>query len=534
MIINPKTGKELRLTERIITFGLSEAETDWVEKHKPKKACEVIHADFITDLYAYDIDLNFSGEYQARAHQYLVEMFGEDKVLHAGAVATISERVAGNMVRKYLSANGRVATAAERDRLVQSCTGVRRTTGHHPGGFVVIPDGMDAEDFCPVQHPANDPYSDVISTHFAYRGLEDNLLKLGLLGHDDLTMIHMLERLTGVNAREIPLDDPDTLSLFTTSERLGFTDDEVLGSTGAAAIPEFGTRFVREVLVDTQPRSFDALLRILGFCHGTNAWIDNADGLISSGTAGLSETVSLRDDIMRYLNKKGLDPKMSFQIMEAVRKGRVRKNGFEDGWVEAMRDHGVPRWYIDSLAKIGYLFPRAHAASYVMMAFRIAWFKVHHPLAFYAAYFTVRGRAFDAAECCFSDAKEGAEKTKRRIREIGEKIERDEADAKELDILPVLEVCYEFHLRGYHFESVDIFHSDATEFLITGNGLLPPLTSVHGISEAAARDTVEKRAGKKFSSVEEFAAVCGKLTETNIERLRALGAFKGMDGTRQA
>ena len=477
-----------------------------------------------------DIDLNFSGEYQSRAHRHAIEMFGETQVFRAGTIGTLAEKTAYGMVRKYLEENGRAVSAAEIDRLTEGCVGVRRTTGQHPGGLVVVPDDLDVEDFCPVQHPADDPDSDIITTHFEYHCMEDNLLKLDMLGHDDPTMIRMLENLTGVNARAIPLDDRDTLSLFTSSKALGFEDDEVLGPTGAVAIPEFNTRFTRQMLVDTKPTDFNTLLRLSGFSHGTDVWLGNAKDLITSGTASVLETVGCRDDIMLYLIKMGLDPKMSFKIMESVRKGKVKKNGFEDGWVEAMHDHNVPDWYIESLSKIGYLFPKAHAVAYVMMAFRIAWFKVHEPLAFYATFFTVRAKAFDAAECCFPDAAEGAEKTKRRIREIEN---NKDATAVEQDLMTTLEVCYEFYLRGFHFDNIDIYRSDATKFLITENGLLPPFTSVRGLGDAAAQDTVEKRAGKNFVSVEEFAMTCNKLSKTHIEQLRSLGAFAGMSETSQ-
>ena len=477
-----------------------------------------------------DIDLNFSGEYQARAHRHAIEMFGETQVFRAGTIGTLAEKTAYGMVMKYLEENGRAVSAAEVDRLTEGCVGVRRTTGQHPGGLVVVPDDMEVEDFCPVQHPADDPDSDIITTHFEYHCMEDNLLKLDMLGHDDPTMIRMLENLTGVNARQIPLDDPDTLSLFTTSEKLGFTDDEVLGPTGAVAIPEFNTRFTRQMLIDTQPKDFNTLLRLSGFSHGTDVWLGNAKDLILNGTASVLETVGCRDDIMLYLISMGLEPKMSFKIMESVRKGKVKKNGFEDGWVDAMHAHNVPEWYIESLSKIGYLFPKAHAVAYVMMAFRIAWFKVHRPLAFYATFFTVRAKAFDAQECCFPNAEEGAERTKRRIREIEN---NKDATAVEQDLMTTLEVCYEFYLRGFHFDNIDIFRSDATKFLITENGLLPPLTSVRGLGEAAAQDTVEKREGKEFISIEEFAMTCNKLSKTHIEQLRSLGAFAGMSETSQ-
>ena len=474
-----------------------------------------------------DIDLNFSGEYQARAHAHAVEMFGKTQVFRAGTIGTLAEKTAYGFVKKYLEENGIAAGNAEIDRLTAGCVGVRRTTGQHPGGLVVVPDDMDIEDFCPVQHPADDPDSDTITTHFEYHCMEDNLLKLDMLGHDDPTMIRMLENLTGVNARAIPLDDPDTMSIFISSKVLGYENDEVLGPTGAVAIPEFNTRFTRQMLVDTQPKDFNTLLRLSGFSHGTDVWLGNAKDLIVSGTASVLETVGCRDDIMLYLISMGLDPKMSFKIMEAVRKGKVKggKAGDWPMWVEEMRKHDVPEWYIESLAKIGYLFPKAHAVAYVMMAFRIAWFKVHEPLAFYATFFSIRAKAFDAAECC-----KDADALRRRIREIEN---NKDATAVEQDLMTTLEVCYEFCLRGFHFEPIDIYRSDATKFVVTENGLLPPFTSVRGLGETAALDTVEKRKGKDFTSVEEFSFCCNKLSQTHIDQLRALGAFAGLPETSQ-
>ena len=472
-----------------------------------------------------DIDLNFSGEYQARAHRHAIEMFGETQVFRAGTIGTLAEKTAFGFVKKYLEENGIQSGAAEIDRLTAGCVGVRRTTGQHPGGLVVVPDDLEIEDFCPVQHPADAEDSDTITTHFEYHCMEDNLLKLDMLGHDDPTMIRMLEDLTGVNARTIPLDDPDTMSIFTSSKVLGFENDDLLGPTGAVAIPEFNTRFTRQMLIDTQPKDFNTLVRLSGFSHGTDVWLGNARELIVSGTASVLETVGCRDDIMLYLISMGLDPKMSFKIMEAVRKGKVKKGGFQDGWVEAMQEHDVPEWYIESLAKIGYLFPKAHAVAYVMMAFRIAWFKVHEPLAFYATFFTVRAKAFDAEYCCA-----GLDAVKRKIREIEN---NKDASAVEQDLMTTLEVCYEFYRRGFHFDTIDIYRSDATKFTVTEGGLLPPFISVHGIGEAAALDTVEKRRGKEFISVEEFSMCCNKLSKTHIEQLRALGAFAGMADTSQ-
>ena len=283
--------------------------------------------------------------------------------------------------------------------------------------------------------------------------------------------------------------------------------------------------FTRQMLIDTQPKDFNTLVRLSGFSHGTDVWLGNARELIVSGTASVLETVGCRDDIMLYLISMGLDPKMSFKIMEAVRKGKVKKGGFQDGWVEAMQEHDVPEWYIESLAKIGYLFPKAHAVAYVMMAFRIAWFKVHEPLAFYATFFTVRAKAFDAEYCCA-----GLDAVKRKIREIEN---NKDASAVEQDLMTTLEVCYEFYRRGFHFDTIDIYRSDATKFTVTEGGLLPPFISVHGLGEAAALDTVEKRRGKEFISVEEFSMCCNKLSKTHIEQLRALGAFAGMADTSQ-
>ncbi len=445
-----------------------------------------------------DIDLNFSGEYQARAHRHAIEMFGESQVFRAGTIGTLAEKTAYGLVKKYLEENNMVVGRAEENRLTLGCVGVRRTTGQHPGGLVVVPDD---------------------------KSMEDNLLKLDMLGHDDPTMVRMMQDLTGVDPHDIPLDDPDTMSIFTSSRVLGYENDEILGPTGAVAIPEFNTRFTRQMLMDTQPKDFNTLVRLSGFSHGTDVWLGNARDLILSGTASVLETVGCRDDIMLYLISKGLDPKMSFKIMEKVRKGKVKKGGFDEGWVEAMETHDVPQWYIDSLAKIGYLFPKAHAVAYVMMAFRIAWYKVHRPLAFYATFFSVRAKAFDAEYCCA-----GKEAVKKKIREIEN---NKDATAVELNLLTTLEVCYEFYLRGFHFDTIDIYHSDATKFLITENGLLPPFISVHGLGEAAALDTVEKRAGKDFVSIEEFSMCCNKLSKTHIEQLKSLGAFAGMAETSQ-
>lgn len=471
-----------------------------------------------------DIDLNFSGEYQANAHKYTFELFGSNHVFRAGTIGTVAEKTAFGYVKKYLAARGLQVTRAEENRLSQGCTGVKRTTGQHPGGMVVIPQDKEIYDFCPVQHPADDTGTEIITTHFEYHSMESNLLKLDILGHDDPSMIRMLEDLTGENARAIPLDDPDTMSLFISSEKLGFTNDDILGPTGAVAIPEFGTGFVRGMLVDTCPDQFDTLVRLSGFSHGTDVWLGNARDLILSGTATVNQAIGCRDDIMIYLISCGMEEKRAFKIMEAVRKGK----GLPDGAAKEMEQLGVPTWYIESCQKIAYLFPKAHAVAYVMMAFRIAWFKVHRPLAFYAAYFSIRAKAFDATVMC-----RGMEVLQRKRTEILAK-EKD-ASAVEEDMLVTMEVCYEFYRRGFTFETIDIYRSHATLFQMDEekNTLLPPFVSVPGLGETAAQSIMENRKGKNFISVEEFLYACPKVSKTHAEQLRQVGALSDLPETSQ-
>ena len=416
---------------------------------------------------------------------------------------------------------------AEENRLAAGCVGVKRTTGQHPGGLVVIPAYSEIYDFCPVQHPADSTDTDIITTHFEYHSMEDNLLKLDMLGHDDPTMIRMLEDMTGIDAKKIPLDDPDTMSIFTSSKVLGFENDKILGPMGSCAIPEFGTSFVRGMLQDTMPKEFDTLVRISGFSHGTDVWLGNAKDLITSGTCTAKEAIGCRDDIMLYLISKGMDPKMAFSIMEDVRKGRVKKGGFKPGCEEKMRELGVPDWYIQSCRTIAYLFPKAHAVAYVMMAFRIAWFKVHEPLAFYSAYFYRRSQkdGFDAAMMTG-----GIETVKAKIKEISS---NDDATAKEQDLLTTLEVCYEFYLRGFAFLPIDLYESDPLKFNIKDGKLLPPFVSVSGLGETAANDIAEGRKGRQFLSIEEFQLACPKVSKTHIEQLRAAGAFGDLPETSQ-
>jgi len=471
-----------------------------------------------------DIDLNFSGEYQANAHRYTTELFGKEHVFRAGTIGTVAEKTAFGYVKKYLDKTGKTVTKAEEGRLALGCVDVKRTTGQHPGGLVVIPQDMEICDFCPAQHPADDPTSDIITTHFEYHCMEANLLKLDELGHDDPTMIKMLEDATGVNAREILLDDPETMRIFSSPEPLGLDDtDPIIGKTGSIGIPEFGTGFTRQMLADTTPDKFSTLVRLSGFSHGTDVWLGNAKDLILSGTATVNETIGCRDDIMLYLISMGMPPKRSFKIMEAVRKGR----GLPEGAEEEMKAANVPEWYIESCKKIKYLFPKAHAVAYVTMAFRIAWFKVHEPLAFYSAYFYRRSQkdGFDAAIMV-----KGIDVVAGKIREIST---NPDATAKEQDLLVTLEACYEFYKRGFEFKPIDLYESDATKFLIQDGALRPPFVAVGGLGETAAIDIVEHRKGRQFVSEEEFSAACPKVSKSHIEQLRDLGALRGLPETSQ-
>ncbi len=470
-----------------------------------------------------DIDLNFSGEYQSRAHAYCTEMFGASHVFRAGTIGTVAEKTAFGYAKKFLDERNKTVSRAEENRLAAGCVGVRRTTGQHPGGLVVIPQENEIWDFCPVQHPADDPNSDQITTHFEYHSMEENLLKLDMLGHDDPTMIRMMEDDTGVDAKTIPLDDKATMSIFTSSKVLGYENDPILGPTGAVAVPEFNTRFTREVLLDTKPEKFDFLVRISGYTHGTDVWLGNAKDLIVSGTARVDQTIGCRDDIMIYLISCGLPEKRAFKIMESVRKGR----GLPDGAEQEMKDAGVPDWYIDSCKKIKYLFPKAHAVAYVMMAFRIAWFKVNYPLAFYAAYFYRRSQkgGFDALMMT-----NGMEDVKAHIKAISG---NDKATDKEQDLLTTLEVAYEFYLRGLEFLPIDIYKSHATKFLIEDGKLRPPFVSISGLGESAAWDLMKGREGREFISVEEVAAACPKVSKTHIGMLKDAGAFGALPDSNQ-
>ncbi|MDR2420637.1 MAG: PolC-type DNA polymerase III [Oscillospiraceae bacterium] len=474
-----------------------------------------------------DIDLNFSGEYQAEAHRFTTELFGAEHVFRAGTIGTVKLKTAFGYVKKYLETIGKTVTRAEENRLAQGCVGVKRTTGQHPGGLIVIPQGMDITDFCPVQRPADDADSDIITTHFEYHCMEDNLLKLDELGHDDPTMIKMLEDLTGVSATDIPLDDPDTLKIFSSPLPLGAPEgDPVIGKTGTIGISEFGTGFVRQMLRDTLPDKVATLVRLSGYSHGTDVWLGNAKDIIMNKIADISETIGCRDDITLYLISRGMDARRAYKISESVRKGK----GLAPEEESEMTELGVPDWYINSCKKIKYLFPKAHAAAYVMMALRIAWFKVHHPLAFYSAYFYRRSQkgSFDAGTMTRGDSA-----VLGKIREIKALPDRDKKD-KDEDLLTTLEACHEFYSRGYSFLDVDIYESDAVKFEIVGNtSLCPPLIAVAGLGETVARDIAERRRGREFISIEDFSAECPKVSSAHIESLRSLGAFGALSETSQ-
>ncbi|WP_371371220.1 PolC-type DNA polymerase III [Sporomusa aerivorans] len=468
-----------------------------------------------------DIDLNFSGDYQPVAHKYTEELFGRDNVFRAGTIATIAEKTAYGFVKNYLNEKGQVARNAHINRLLGGCTGVKRTTGQHPGGIMVVPRDMDVHHFTPIQYPADDKNSSTITTHFDYHSISSRLVKLDILGHDDPTVIRMLEDLTGIDAKTIPFDDKETMSLFSSTKAVQLTPEELNSTVATFGIPEFGTKFVRQMLEDTKPKTFSELVRISGFSHGTDVWLNNAQDLIRNGTAKLSEAISARDDIMVYLIHKGVDPQVAFKIMESVRKGK----GVKPDDVEKIRAKNVPEWYIESCQKIKYMFPKAHAVAYVMMAFRIAYCKIHHPLAFYASYFTVRANDFDADLII-----KGSKVLKTEISSLEEK--GNAMTAKEKSIHTILEMAYEMYLRGFVFHRVDLYKSDAEKFQIVDNGLLPPLASLQGLGASAAQNIVAARANKYFSSIEDLRSR-SRVSKTVIDILKNHGCLDGLDDTDQ-
>lgn len=472
-----------------------------------------------------DIDLNFSGEYQATAHKYVGELFGEGYVFKAGTIGTIADKTAIGFAKKYYEQKGIDAPEEELMRISRGMVDVKRTTGQHPGGIIVCPKTMDIHDFCPIQHPADKKDSDIITTHFDFHSIHDNLLKLDILGHDDPSTIRMLEDLTGLNASELPLGDPKVMTLFSGTEALGVTPEQIGSKVGTFGVPEFGTSFVRGMLVDTKPTTFVELLIISGLSHGTDVWLNNAQDLVKTGTASLAEVIGLRDDIMVYLIQHGLEPGTAFKIMEFVRKGRAAKEGMPEEFESAMRENNVPEWYIDSCKKIKYMFPKAHAAAYVMMALRIAYFKVYYPAEFYIAYFTVRADLFDAALMT-----KGVEKVKSEMHRLI--LKGNTMSATEKSIYTILEICLEMYERGIKFLPVDLYKSHARKFRKIGNDILPPLNAFAGVGDAAADAIMNAAQEGKFLSKEDLKNRAG-ITKAVMETLEENGVLRDLSDTSQ-
>jgi len=473
-----------------------------------------------------DIDLNFSGEYQGFAHRYTEVIFGKGTTFKAGTIGTIADKTAFGYVKNYFEERGKQVSTAEIERLSVGCTGIKRTTGQHPGGIIVVPKGREIFEFCPVQHPADDPDSDIITTHFDYHSIDQNLLKLDILGHDDPTIIRMLQDLTGVDPKTIPLDDKETMSIFSSTKALGVTPEQIGSEVGTYGVPEFGTKFSRGMLLDTMPTTFEELIRLSGLSHGTDVWLGNAQDLINEGVATLSEAVCTRDDIMVYLMKCGLEPNSAFKIMEVVRKGKATKD--PEKWKEyeaMMREHNVPEWYMESCKKIKYMFPKAHAAAYVMMAFRIAWFKVHIPKAYYSAYFSIRAKQFDYEIMCF-----GKERVKAKMKEID--AEGNQAQNKDKEMYPVLELVLEMYERGIKFLDVDLYKSHSTKFLVEEDGIRPPLNSIPGLGEVAAEGVYKTVQEDTFDCIDELQekSHAGKVV---MELLSRFGCLKGLPQSNQ-
>ena len=467
-----------------------------------------------------DIDLNFSGDYQPVAHKYVEELFGTGHVFRAGTVGTVAEKTAYGYVKKYYDERGQYISNAQAERLVRGCTGVKRTTGQHPGGIIVVPTERDVHEFSPIQHPADDIKSDIITLHFDYHSIDQNLLKLDILGHDDPTVIRMLEDLTGIDLTKIPMGDPETMSLFSKTDALGVTPDDIESDVGTFAVPEFGTKFVRQMLLDTKPTTFSELVRISGLSHGTDVWLNNAQDLIKAGTTTLSKAICTRDDIMIYLIHHGLPNDMAFKIMESVRKGK----GLTPDMESLMKEHDVPDWYILSCKKIKYMFPKAHAVAYVTMAYRIAYCKVHHPNAFYATYFTVRADDFDFI--LMGGGKEKLLENKRMIES------KEDISDKEKNVITIMEVCNEMYARGIKFLPVDLYKSHSFKFIPTEEGLLPPLNALPNLGTNAAKAIEQAREEEEFSSIEDLQQR-SKVTKTVIEVLRNSGVLKDLPESSQ-
>ncbi|MFH5183208.1 PolC-type DNA polymerase III [Paenibacillus sp. TAB 01] len=469
-----------------------------------------------------DIDLNFSGEYQPVAHNYTKVLFGPKNVFRAGTIGTIAEKTAFGYVKKFEEDQGKKWRGAEISRLASGCTGVKRSTGQHPGGIVVVPDYIDVNDITPVQYPADDTSAEWQTTHFDYHAFDANLLKLDILGHDDPTMMRMLQDLTGVDPTTIPMNDPKVMSMFNSTKALGVPPEKIRTPVATYGVPEMGTKFVRQMLEETQPTSFADLLQISGLSHGTGVWLGNAQELIKKGTCTIKTVIGCRDEIMLYLiYKAGMDASLAFKITESVRKGK----GLTPEWKEDMKKHKVPAWYIESCERIEYMFPKAHAAAYVISAVRTAFFKLYYPIAYYATYFTVRAEDFELDLLC-----QGYDAILRRLIEIEEK--GFQALPKEKAMISILEMALEMTARGFSFKNVDLYRSDATKFLVDGDSLIPPFSAVGGIGENAAKNIAAAKDAGPFLSIEDFQ-VRSKASKTIVELLGALGCFRGLPESNQ-
>ena len=469
-----------------------------------------------------DIDLNFSGDYQSKAHKYTEVIFGTGQTFRAGTIATLADKTAFGYVKNYFEEHGSHKRNCEIDRIVQGCVGVRRSTGQHPGGIVVLPHGEEIHSFTPVQHPANDMTTDIITTHFDYHSIDHNLLKLDILGHDDPTMIRMLEDLTGLDARTIPLDDPGVMSLFKSTEALGITPEDIGGCPlGCLGIPEFGTDFVIQMVVDAKPQSFSDLVRISGLSHGTDVWLNNAQRFIKEGKATISTAICTRDDIMLYLINTGVEPSLSFTIMESVRKGK----GLKPEWIEAMKAEGVEDWYIESCTLIKYMFPKAHAAAYVMMAWRIAYCKINYPLAYYAAYFSIRASAFSYELMC-----QGKERLAYYMADY--KRRSDQLSKKEQDTMKDMHIVQEMYARGFEFWPLDIYRAKADKFQIIDGKLMPSLSTIEGMGDKAAEQLQAAAKDGPFLSKDDLRQR-SKISKSLIDLMGDLGLLGDLPESNQ-